>query len=59
VFREPRLPFAADDYRATTEATYAEISANRHAVMQRLLGRLNRALNDESLPLPDFDAPAK
>lgn len=57
MFREARLPFAADDYRSTTQATYAEITENRHAVMQRLLGRLNRALNDDVIPLPDFDAP--
>jgi hypothetical protein len=57
VFREPRLPFAADEYRATTEATYAEMTENRHAVMQRLLGRLNRALTDGVIPIPDFDAP--
>lgn len=45
-------------YRETTEATYAELTENRYSVLQRLLGRLNRALNDDSIALPDFDAPA-
>lgn len=54
-FREATLPFAADNYRAVTQATYAEITENRHPVLERLLGRLNRALNDDVLPLPDFD----
>jgi hypothetical protein len=52
-----KIPFAAQEYRATTEATYAEVTENRHAILERLLGRLNRALNDDSIPLPDFDAP--
>jgi hypothetical protein len=33
------------------------MTENRYAVMQRLLGRLNRALNDDAIPLRDFDAP--
>lgn len=53
------MPFAADEYRATTEATYAEMTENRHAVMQRLLGRLNRTLTDGVIPIPDFDAPSR
>jgi hypothetical protein len=52
-----KIPFAATDYRAVTEATYPEMTENRYAVMQRLLGRLNRALNDDAIPLRDFDAP--
>jgi hypothetical protein len=52
-----RIPFAASEYRATTEATYAEVTENRYAILERLLGRLNRALNDGSIPLPNFDAP--
>lgn len=50
------MSFGADEYRAVTEATYAEVSENRHAILQRLLGRLNRALNDDVIPLHNFDA---
>ncbi|MBA2556739.1 MAG: hypothetical protein H0V12_05240 [Chloroflexi bacterium] len=49
-------PYGADEFRATTQATFAELQANRSGVIDRLLGRLNRALNDDSIPLPDFDA---
>lgn len=51
------VPFAEDDYRMTTVATYAETSTSRGAVLNRLVGRLNRALNAEGMVLPDFDAP--
>ncbi|MGH7483696.1 MAG: hypothetical protein ACRELV_16230, partial [Longimicrobiales bacterium] len=54
-FRSAAIPYAEDEYRAATQATYAELAGNRYAVLERLLGRLNRALNDDVLPLPDFD----
>jgi hypothetical protein len=56
---DAKIRFAAPEYRAATEATYAEVAENRGAVLERLLGRLNRALNDDSIPIPDFDANAE
>lgn len=54
-FADP-YPYGADDFRATTQATYAELTDYRARIIVRLLGRLNRALNDDTIPLPDFDA---
>ena len=54
-WRDP-YPFGAEDYRTMTVGTYAEITEHRQQVIERLLGRLNRALNDDSVPLTDFDA---
>lgn len=51
------LQYADDDYRAVTVATFAEVTDGRDAVVARLVGRLNRALNDGTLPLPTFDNP--
>ncbi len=56
---EARLPFADDAYRALTQATYPEVTGFRDGVVERLVGRLNRALNDEVFPLPTFDHPAQ
>ncbi len=49
------FPYAAGTYISLTQATYAEVSEHRHDVVVRLLGRLNRALNDDAIPLRDFD----
>lgn len=53
-----QIVYSDPEYRELTEATYAELTENRYSVLQRLLGRLNRALNDDSIALPDFEAPA-
>lgn len=53
-----QIVYPESEYREWTEATYAEITQNRFSILGRLLGRLNRALNDDSIPLPDFDASA-
>jgi len=55
-WRTEAAPFAADEYQATTSAIYAELTGSRALVLERLVGRLNRALNNEQLPLKDFDA---
>lgn len=44
--------FDDDEYEAWTEATYAELDGDPDRVVERLVGRLNRALSDGSLPLP-------
>ena len=48
--------YSEETYEQTTQTTYAEIHENRMAVLERLVGRLNRALNDDTIPLRDFDA---
>jgi len=55
-WRIEAAPFAADDYQATTTATYAELMDSRAAILERLVGRFNRALNNDQLPLKDFDS---
>ncbi len=44
--------FDDDEYEAWTEATYAELDGDPDRVVECLVGRLNRALSDGSLPLP-------
>ncbi len=43
-FASDFAPYAEDEYRATTAATHAEIAGDRAPVVQRLVGRFNRAL---------------
>jgi hypothetical protein len=43
-FASDSAPYAEDEYRATTAATHAEIAGDRAPVVQRLVGRFNRAL---------------
>lgn len=46
------VPFSSDEYLEVAGATADEIGASPVDVTQRLFGRLNRALNHGSIPLP-------
>lgn len=48
--------YSDDTYEQVTQATFTELSEHRSLVLVRLVGRLNRALNDDAIPLRDFDA---
>lgn len=51
-FHSAARQFEGDEYEAWTEATYAELAGDPDAVVERLVGRLNRALSDGTVPLP-------
>jgi hypothetical protein len=51
-FYSGTTPFEADDYEAWTEATNAELVNDPDRILDRLVGRLNRALSEGSSPLP-------
>lgn len=51
-FRGEGTPYEADEYVEWTEATFAELENDPDRVVERLVGRLNRALTDGSVPLP-------
>jgi hypothetical protein len=48
------LPYPDDNYLATTSATFAELTADPGAIVERLFGRLNRTLTHRSM---SFRAP--
>lgn len=51
-FQSTARPFEGDGYEAWTEATFAELTGDPDTVVERLVGRLNRALSDGTVPLP-------
>lgn len=52
VFRARDASYEDDEYNAWTEATYAELAGDLVPIVERLVGRLNRALSNTSEPLP-------
>jgi hypothetical protein len=51
-FLSQGTPFDADEHEEWTEATFAELTGEPDRVVERLVGRLNRALSDGTVPLP-------
>lgn len=51
-FHPRTTPFEGEEYEAWTEATYAELVNDPDLVVERLVGRLNRALSEGTAPLP-------
>ncbi len=51
-FRGYAVPFSAEEYIEITRATVEELEADAVTVTGRLFARLNRALNDGSVPIP-------
>ncbi len=52
------LAFSEDDYRMTTEASFEDLQGNHDELVQRLFGRLNRALTAGRFDPTFGDTPA-